>query len=864
MNTALQSRDRPPALSRRFLLIFLPLGTLLVAVGVSHYYAEMRLARVSLESNEAQNVALAQKGITSEMRAVISDLTFLAKLNELWDLLDNPDDDTARQNLSQEFLYFSEKKGIYDQIRFLSADGMEIIRINYNEGQPHIVEQSQLQNKSDRYYFKEAMAHDIGGVYMSPFDLNVEDGQIENPFRPVIRFATPLFNSRGEKKGVLMFNFRGERLLQSFHLAAPNIDDHLNLINTNGYWLSGPRPEDEWGYFMGRQRSFAKAFPSAWQRILNENSGSFVTEEGLFTFSTTYPMVSVMEFYANAGIGSISSILDGYQDSSPHFWKTVSHVPTSILNASSQNFFRQNLLLYSLAGLFLLAGSFIVAQAGIRKQLEEAQKSFERRYRDTLENMQLSAVTLDAEGLITFCNDCLLKLTGWRREEVIGKNWFDTFVTPQDRQQAHTAFAEITAGNASPHTIESRITTKSGETLLFSWASTLSFSRLGKISTLTSIGQDITQQHEHEERLRKLSQAVEQSRNSVMITDTHGHIEYINPRFTELTGYSAEEVTGKTPRIFKSGETSATDYDALWKTITQGNEWRGVFHNRKKSGEFYWEDTLISPIRDEQGEITHFLAIKEDITEHVRLKEEVEERNQELAKTQTLTAMGRMATMIAHDLRNPLSSIKMTLQIWGKRAESDWGEEAAEMKQISLDQVRYMETILADLLTFARPDALSPEWLDVKKLLTSAINTTQKELQGSGARITEDYPSQLPTLHGDATKLRQVFSNLIANALDATDDVNHVPQIRIHASMEVNDATPTIRIDICDNGSGIDPGLNGKLFEPFFTTRAKGTGLGLPIVKRILDQHHGQISLRANKRGGTCASVTLPIGPIES
>ncbi len=862
MSEALHARDLFPALLGRFLLIFLPLITLLAAVGISHYYTEMRLARVSLESNEIQNVALAQKGITSEMRAVISDLTFLAKLNELWGLLDDPNDESARQNLSQEFLYFSEKKGIYDQIRFLSADGMEIIRINYNEGQPHIVGQDQLQDKSDRYYFKEAMAQDVGGVYMSPFDLNVEDGQIENPFRPVIRFATPLFNSRGEKRGVLMFNFRGERLLQSFHLAAPNIDDHLNLINAAGYWLSGPSPEDEWGYFMGRKRSFAQAFPAAWQRILNENSGNFITEDGLFTFSTIHPMASVMEFYANAGMGAISSIFEDYQDNNPRFWKTVSYVPTKVLNATSQNFFRRNLLLYSLAGLFLLAGSFILAQAGIRKQLKEAQQSFDRRYRDTLANMQLSAVTLDAGGLITFCNDCFLKLTGWRREEVIGKNWFDIFVTPQDRQQAHAAFTEIINGNASPHTIESHIATKSGEVLLFSWASTLSCSQLGKISTLTSIGQDITLQHEHEERLRKLSRAVEQSRNSVMITDTDGHIEYVNPRFTEVSGYSAEEVTGRTPRLFKSGETSDTDYEQLWKTIIAGNEWRGVFHNRKKNGEFYWEDTLISPIRNEQGEITHFLAIKEDITEHVRLKQEVEERNQELARTQTLTAMGRMATMIAHDLRNPLSSIKMTLQIWGKRAEGAWGEEAAELKQISLDQVRYMENILADLLTFARPDALNPEWLDVKKLLTSAINTTQKELHEYGARITVDYQPQLPTVHGDATKLRQAFSNLIANALDSTDEVNHVPQIRIRATMVVNDATPAIHIDICDNGGGIDPGLNGKLFEPFFTTRAKGTGLGLPIVKRILDQHHGQIKLHANKRGGTCASVTLPIGPI--
>lgn len=864
MIPASRNSDRfPPPLLKRFLLVFLPLCLLLIAIGISHYYTEMKLARVNLESSEQQNVALAQKGLTSEMRAVISDLTFLAKLNELWDLLDDPGNERARLKLAQEFLYFTEKKGIYDQIRFLSADGMEVIRINYDEGNPHIVAQSELQNKHDRYYFKEALAQDIGGVYMSPFDLNVEEGKIEHPFRPVIRFATPLFNSRGEKKGVLMFNFRGEKLIQGFRQAAASITDHLNLINYQGYWLSGPRPEDEWGFLLEREHSFSQTFPNAWQRILNQDAGSFVTNDGLYTFATVYPMVSVLEFYAKAGTAEISSVSEGPSGNKPRLWKIISHVSPKALNAASQIFFRQHLLPYMLGGLFLLAGSLIIAQAGIRKQLEQAQKNFERRYHDTLENMQLAAVTLDADGHVTFCNNYLLNLTSWRREEVIGQDWFDTFVIPEDRQNARTAYTEIITGNAPPHTIENHITTKAGNLRLFSWSNTLSCGRFGEITTLTSIGQDITQQRESEQLLRKLSQAVEQSYNSVLITDAQGVIEYVNPRFTELTGYSTEEVLGQTPRILKSGETSDTDYSHLWQNIKQGNEWRGVFHNRKKNGELYWEDTLISPIRNEQGEIAHFLATKEDITEHVQLKKEVEERNQELAHTQTLTAMGRMATMIAHDLRNPLSSIKMTLQIWGKRAEESWGDEAKEMKQISLDQVRYMEDILADLLAFSRPDALNPEWLDVNKLLGSAINTTQKTIQEYSAKIVTEYQPQLPTIHGDATKLRQVFSNLIMNALESADSVNHVPNIRISAGVEVDDSTPSIRINIHDNGVGIDPAQKDKLFEPFYTTRAKGTGLGLPIVKRILDQHHGQISLEMEEDGGVCASVILPIGPVE-
>ncbi|MCF6337107.1 MAG: PAS domain S-box protein [Gammaproteobacteria bacterium] len=858
-----QNTDRPPPLLRRFLRVFMPLCLLLVAIGISHYYTAMKLARISLESSEHKNVILAQKGLISEMRAVISDLTFLAKLNELWDLLDDPADEDARLNLAQEFLYFSEKKGIYDQIRFLSDNGMEIIRIDYDEGNPHILAQSELQNKSDRYYFQEALAQDIGGIYMSPFDLNVEEGEIEYPLRPAIRFATPLFNSRGEKKGVLMFNFRGEKLIQGFRQAAVSIADHLNLINNEGYWLSGPRPENEWAFLLEHEHSFAQTFPDAWQKILAQDTGSFVSKKGLFTFAIVYPMVSVLEFYAEAGMAEISSVSEGQQNAKPRFWKVISHVSPQALNATSQAFFRQHLLSYMLGGLFLLAGSLIVAQTATRRQQEQAQKNFERRYHDTLENMQLAAVTLNADGRITFCNDYLLSLTGWQQKEIIGQDWFDSCVIPKDRQRTRHAYTEIIAGDAPPHTVESHIMAKTGEPHLFAWTNTLSCGRFGDVTTLTSIGQDITQQRESEEQLRKLSRAVEQSYNSVMITDAQGIIEYINPRFTELTGYSTKEILGQTPRVLKSGETSDIDYHQLWEIIKQGNEWRGVFHNRKKNGKLYWEDTMISPIRNEQGEISHFLAIKEDITEHILLKQEVEERNQELARTQTLTAMGRMATMIAHDLRNPLSSIKMTLQIWGRRAEESWGEEAKEMKQISLDQVRYMENILADLLAFSRPDALTPEWLNINKLLDSAINTTQKTIQQYNAKIITDYQPQLPTIHGDATKLRQVFSNLIMNALESADNVNHIPNILISACVEMDNSTPSIRIDIHDNGGGIDPAQKDKLFEPFFTTHAKGTGLGLPIVKRILDQHHGRISLDTDENNGACARVILPIGPVE-
>ncbi len=150
----------------------------------------------------------------------------------------------------------------------------------------------------------------------------------------------------------------------------------------------------------------------------------------------------------------------------------------------------------------------------------------------------------------------------------------------------------------------------------------------GKPAGVQGIARDITDRKRTEDQLRKLSCAVEQSATSVVITDVRGNIEYVNPRFTELTGYTMEEALGKNPRILKSGEHSAEMYKQLWRTVTSGGKWTGEFHNKKRNGDLYWESAVISPIRNAEGVTTHFLAVKEDITERKRAEETLsQERN---------------------------------------------------------------------------------------------------------------------------------------------------------------------------------------------------------------------------------------------
>lgn len=376
----------------------------------------------------------------------------------------------------------------------------------------------------------------------------------------------------------------------------------------------------------------------------------------------------------------------------------------------------------------------------------------------------------------------------------------------------------------------------------------------------------VAEHRQTNEWLRKLTRAVEQSPSMVLITDRHGAIEYVNPKFTQVTGYTLEEIAEENPRLLKSGEADAEVYQRLWRTITAGREWRGVLHDRKKNGELFWVHSAISPIRDARGATTHFLAEMEDITERKRLEQQVEERNREIARSQALAAMGQAASMIAHDLRNPLSTINMTLQMLRKKPPQNWTEAERELLQISQEQERYMEEVLSDLLSYSMPDALMPEWLGVDKLLDTAVMLSQRQIQERRMRVKTHYQPGLPVLYGDASKLRQAFVNLIANAAQATATPNQTPSILI-IDVRLRPAVAgefSIQIEICDNGPGVVPEYLDRVFEPFFTTRAQGTGLGLSIAKRIIEQHQGSISLRSEHPLGTRVTVVLPIQPMNN
>lgn len=375
-DNAAASQEHTWSYAKRSLVIFLCAAALLGGAAVTHYYVSMKTERIERETSELLNVELGKTAIENDLENVTSDLMFLAKHHELQGVFENGNG-KVRAILAEEFLVFAKQKRIYDQMRFLDQTGREIVRVNYNNGDPAIVPDDQLQNKAGRYYFRETWAMARDQVYISPLDLNIEQGRIEQPLKPMIRFGMLVFDRSGRKTGILLLNYLGGKLINDFRRAAANISDHVMLLDSGGFWLSSPRRHDEWGFMYRNDRTFGKAYPDAWQRIQTEDSGQFPNEEGMFSFTTVYPLSS-----ATTDRRTIERAPTTDKD---YYWKVVSHVSPQLLVAARSKFFRRHLLLY-VAMLSLLAiASILLARASVRHKQAAIQIELEKRFRDRLE-----------------------------------------------------------------------------------------------------------------------------------------------------------------------------------------------------------------------------------------------------------------------------------------------------------------------------------------------------------------------------------------------------------------------------------------------------------------------------------------------
>lgn len=373
---------------------------------------------------------------------------------------------------------------------------------------------------------------------------------------------------------------------------------------------------------------------------------------------------------------------------------------------------------------------------------------------------------------------------------------------------------------------------------------------------------------------RKYARALEQSANSVVITNAQGDIEYVNPRFCEATGYALEEAIGQNLRILKSGETTPEEYRHLWASITAGGVWRGEFHNRRKDGSLYWESVSIAPIRNEKGAITHFVAVKEDITRRKeaeeslrRLNETLEQRvKAEAAKNREkdhllihqsrLAAMGEMIGNIAHQWRQPLNALGLLLSniqdaYAHHECDQDYLDESVAKGQRLIGK---MSSTIDDFRNFFKSDRETTRF-SLEGAVRDALSVVEASFISSGITVALDVKQDVSVM-GFPNEYAQVVLNILGNAKDAilTGKVQN-GRVEIAIGQDEEQAYVSIR----DNGGGIAGEVMEKIFDPYFTTREKGTGIGLYMSKMIIENNMGgRIEVR-NTGDGAEFRIATPL-----
>jgi len=493
-----------------------------------------------------------------------------------------------------------------------------------------------------------------------------------------------------------------------------------------------------------------------------------------------------------------------------------------------------------------------------RMLAEEDLWESEEKYRLLVKNIPSIVYKGYKDWSVDFFDEKIESLTGYDVDEFNSRRmkWIDIIVE-EDIEAARGIFIQALKTDKS-YLREYRIISKTGDINWIQERGQIICDNKGEIEYVNGTFFDITDSKQMQEERNRLAVAIEQAAESVFITDRNGTIQYVNPSFERVTGYSRKDAIGQNPRILKSGKHDASFYAEMWDTLTRGIAWHGRLINKKKGGSFYEADATISPVSDESGKITNFVSIKRDITHEIELEKR-------LIHAQKMESIGTLAGGIAHEFNNMLSIILGNAEL----AVDDVPDRS--LAKECLDEIRSASLRASDvvrqILGFARKDVTEREPVQITPIIKNSLRLLRASIPTT-IEISQDISCKFDTVLADSTKISQVLMNLCTNAAHAMSEHGGVLKVTLkNVEFENHDeeldvkAGRYVKLTVSDTGHGIEPTIADRIFDPYFTTKevGKGTGMGLSVVHGIVKSCHGIITVHSEAGKGTVFQVLLPV-----
>jgi PAS domain S-box-containing protein len=864
---------------------------LVLSCSASFCYFELRLHRLRIESLNGEIVDHVAKQLSDRLAKSLIDLSLIADDPAVAAFLLTPDE-PHRIQAERRLLWWAEHEKSYFVLRLIDVRGREWIRINNDSGGPRLVTREALQDKSNRYFFSDAIGLNKGEAYMSALDLHVERGAIEDPPHPTVRVATPLFDRNLQRRGVLVLNYQAREMLDEADGSSLG-GGTIEIMNSAGYFLKAASPSMEWGFMLpGRERmTFQSLHPVAWSQITSSDYG--IAHEGgtAFIYRTVTPRA-----LARRDDVTFTSIVQS--PTSADSWIIVA----ALTDSSTAAYSRSLILWTSAVDTLILATIFIVGRSFVLIRWQRAEAERELKQQAKMLELAEDSIYIFGWGTfrLTFMNGGAEKLHGWRREQMLGKVWKEFCDIRQLRLPV--PFETITEGIQKNNTWvgEVRSCSREGQEMFSLSRWTLLRDSTGAPVSMLIISHDITDRKRAEEEAARAQRDTELFLNSIpsllVSLSSAGAITRWNPAAESSFGVSGAQACGKT--LLSCGVDWAGADPELEILIKMGDANKEALNHIKimKSGEIRLIGLRVTRVRD-GGNTAGYLIVGADITERVALETQ-------LRQAQKMEAIGQLAAGIAHEINTPTQYVSdnttFLQESWsgisrllatstrlreeaasGHVSEASLAEFDAIREEIdleyllgeipqalsqSLDGLHRVSKITRAMKEFSHPGQESKKAVDINHAVETTVTVARNEWKYI-ADVETHLDASLPQVPCLAGEFNQVLLNLIVNAAQAIAEArggraagDDAPKGKITITTLRVDVWAEIRIT--DTGCGIPERCRNRIFEPFFTTKevGKGTGQGLALAHNVIVQGHGgRIWFESEAGVGTTFFLRIPL-----